>query len=48
MRHEVADQDVLLAAGRELRPVPGDRGIDVQLAAIDQHQRGQAGHGLGR
>jgi hypothetical protein len=44
----VADQDVLLALGGELRPVPGDRRVDVQLAPVDQHQGRQAGHGLGR
>ena len=45
---QVADQDALLAVGGELRPVRGDRRVDVQLAPVDQHQRGQAGHRLGR
>src|ERR1700722_14065582 len=48
MRHQLADQDVLLTAGTELRPVLRDRGIDVQFAAIGQHQRGEAGYRLSR
>src|SRR5205809_674244 len=31
MRHQMADQDAFLAARGELRPVPGDRGVYVQL-----------------
>ncbi len=47
VRQQVPDQHVLLAVGGELRPVRRDRGVHVQLAALDQHQRGQAGDGLG-
>jgi len=48
VRHQLADQDVLLAGRGELRPVPGDRRVDVKLAPVGKHQRREAGHRLGR
>ena len=44
---QVAYLDLVLAGGAELRPVPGDGRMEVQLAAIGQHQRAQGDHGLG-
>ena len=35
---------VFLAAGGELRPVAGDRGVEVELTAVGQQQGGQGGH----
>jgi hypothetical protein len=48
VRHEVADLDGLLARRRELGPVVGDGGVEVELAAVGQDQRAQGRHGLGR
>jgi hypothetical protein len=45
---QVPHLDVLLAVGGELRPVVADRRVHVELAALDQHQRGQRQHGLRR
>ncbi len=47
MAHQVADLDARLAVGGELRPVPGDRGVEIQLAAVCQKQGGQRRHRLG-
>ena len=44
VRQQVPHQDVLLALGRELRPVVAHRRVDVQVAALDQHQRREAEH----
>ncbi len=46
--HDMAHLDVLLAVGGEFRPVGRDRGVEVELAAIVQHQRDQECHRLGR
>jgi len=48
MRKNVANGDVALAAGLELGPVVGDRGVVVERAAIreDVHRGGE--HALGR
>jgi len=40
--------DPVLAGLGELRPVAGDRRVEVKLAAIGQDQRAQRGHRLGR
>jgi hypothetical protein len=40
--------DVLLALGRELGPVVGDRRVDVEFPTVHQHQRGEREHGLRR
>ena len=37
-----------LPLARELRPVLGDRGVEVELAAVGEHQAGQRGHRLRR
>jgi alpha,alpha-trehalase len=48
VREQVANLHVLLAVDGELRPVRSDGGVDVELTAVGQHERGQAGDGLGR
>ena len=42
----MAHLDVLLAVGGELRPVRGDRCVQVEQAAFGKNQRGQARYGL--
>jgi hypothetical protein len=44
----VPDEDAVLAVGRELRPVRGDRCVDVELAAVGEQQGRQRRHGLRR
>src|SRR5215472_6673789 len=44
----MADQHVLLPGCGELGPVPRDWGVRVQLAAVYEHERRQASHGLRR
>ena len=44
----VPDLDGVLAVGRELRPVLRHRRVRVELAAVDEHQRGEVRHGLRR
>ncbi|CAM5708220.1 hypothetical protein SCALM49S_05437 [Streptomyces californicus] len=39
VREEVADQDALLAVRLELRPVGGDRCVQVDLSALVEHER---------
>jgi hypothetical protein len=46
--HQVADLDVRLAVGGELRPVAGDRGVEIELAAISQNESAKRRHRLGR
>ena len=48
VRHQVPHEHVLLALGRELRPVVAHRRVHVQLAALDQQQRRQREHALRR
>jgi hypothetical protein len=48
MRQQVPHEHLLLARGRELRPVPGDRRVKVQVAAVGEDQRAQRDHRLGR
>lgn len=43
-----AHRDVRLALLCELRPVAGDRRVQVELAPVDQKMRAQRGHPLGR
>ena len=45
---DVAQLDLRLAVGGELGPVVGHRRVGVEQAAVDQHQRGEIGHRLGR
>jgi len=45
--HQLADGDVRLAVGGELRPVARDRRIEVQFSPVGQQQGGQGRHGLG-
>ncbi len=47
MADQVADLDLVLAGLGKLRPVPGHRRKQVELATLMQHQHGQAGHRLG-
>ena len=47
VRQQVADLDPRLAPGRELGPVEGDVRVEVERAAVDQHERGERGHRLG-
>ena len=44
---QVAHQHALLAVGGELGPVARHRRVQVELAAVGQHQRDQERHGLG-
>jgi MFS transporter, ENTS family, enterobactin (siderophore) exporter len=46
--HDLADRDRVLAGRRELRPVPRDRRVRVELAPVDEDVRAQRGHRLGR
>ncbi len=46
--HQVADLHTFFPTGRELGPVLGHRRVEVELAAISQHERAQEGHRLGR
>jgi len=48
MTHQVAHLHGFLAAGRELGPVGGHRGMEVEFAPIGQHQGTEEGHRLGR
>ncbi|MDH6485998.1 hypothetical protein M2157_001997 [Streptomyces sp. SAI-127] len=48
VRQQVPYQHLLLAGGGELRPVPGDRGVHVELAAVGEDQGAQCRHRLGR
>ena len=41
VRQQMANLDPRLAVGRELGPVLGDGRVEVKLAAVDQHQRGE-------
>lgn len=47
MTKQLAQGYRFLAVGREFRPDPRDRGIQFQLALLDQLQRGHRGKGLG-
>ncbi len=44
---KLANLDPRLAPGRELGPVLGDVRVEVEFAAVDQHERGKRGHRLG-
>ncbi len=46
MGEQVSYEDAVLAVGRELGPVAGDRGVEVEQAAVDQDQCREIGHGL--
>src|SRR5438477_122684 len=48
MGEQVPDLDALLAARFELGPVPGHRGVELDLAAVGQQEYGQRRHRLGR
>lgn len=48
MREQVADQDPLLAARLELRPVRAHRCVQVEQPALVQQQGHGGGHALGR
>ncbi len=45
--HEVAYLHPFLSGGGELGPVAGHRGIEVELAAVGEHQCAEEGHRLG-
>ena len=45
---QIADRERVLSRLRELGPVAGDGSVEIQLAAIDEHQRAESGHGLRR
>ena len=45
--HEVAHLDGLLAVGGELGPVRGDGRVEVEFAAVEEHQGDEERHGLG-
>ena len=47
VRHHHRDGDVLLAGLAELGPVPGDRGVQVELAAVGQQVHAGARQSLG-
>ena len=45
--HHLADGDLRLAVGAELRPVLGDRGFVVDQRAVDEPMNDRGGHALG-
>jgi hypothetical protein len=45
---QMAHLDLPFALGGELRPVPRDRGIEIDHPAIGEHERGERRHRLGR
>ncbi len=47
VRHQVADLDLVLAVGRELRPVLRNGRVHVEQAALDQHEGAERHHRLG-
>ena len=47
MRHHLRDGDRILAVLRELGPVGGDGGVDVEFTTVGEHQHRQVGDGLG-
>lgn len=46
MRQQLPDLNSVLARCCELGPVLRDWGIEIQQPAVDEHERGQCGHGL--
>lgn len=47
VREQMPYEHLLLARRGELRPVPGDRRVHVEITPVRQHQRGQGRHRLG-
>src|SRR5262249_38500971 len=44
VRQQVPHLDALLARGGELRPVLRDRGVEIELSAVGEHQRTERRH----
>lgn len=45
--HDLRHGDLVLAVGGELRPVPGDRRVEVEIAPVGEHQQRGGRHRLG-